>query len=171
MNENYDVVVIGGGAAGLSGAVTLGRSRRRVLVVDAGEPRNAPAGHVHSFLTRDGTPPAELYAAGQAEVARYGGQAEAGQVTGLSREDDQFRLEVNGRAVTARRLLVATGGRDELPDVPGKALLFSQLTARLTVLRHTAGPFAAEQDEQLAALGIAVVVDGEWRKWSRPAAG
>jgi len=57
MDESYDVVVVGGGAAGLAGAVALARSRRSVLVVDAGEPRNAPADHVHNFLTRDGTPP------------------------------------------------------------------------------------------------------------------
>ena len=85
MNENYDVVVVGGGAAGLSGAVALARSRRSVLVVDAGDPRNAPAGHVHNFLTRDGTPPAEIYASGRGEVTRYGGQVETGRVTTLSR--------------------------------------------------------------------------------------
>lgn len=121
MNETYDVVVIGGGAAGLSGAVALARSRRSVLVVDAGEPRNRPAGHVHNFLTRDGVPPAELYAAGRAEVARYGGRLEAGKVARLSRDGELFRAEVNGRTVAARRLLVATGVRDELPDVPGLA--------------------------------------------------
>ena len=193
MNESYDVVVIGGGAAGLSGAVALARSRRSVLVADAGEPRNSPAGHVHNFLTRDGTPPEELYAAGRAEVARYGGHVEAGKVTSLSRDGELFLAEVNGRAVTARRLLVATGLRDELPDVPGlaerwgidvlhcpychgwevrdqrvgilatgpgavhQALLFRQLTPHVTVLRHTAAPFAAEQAEQLSAVGIPVI--------------
>jgi len=193
MKENYDVVVIGGGAAGLSGAVALARSRRSVLVVDGGEPRNSPAGQVHNFLTRDGTPPAELYAAGRAEVARYGGRVEAGKVTSLSREGDLFQVEVNGRMVAARRLLAATGLRDELPDVPGlaerwgtdvlhcpychgwevrdkhvgilatgpgavhQALLFRQLTPHLTVLRHTAAPFAAQQAEQLGALGIPVI--------------
>jgi thioredoxin reductase len=123
MNEIYDVVVVGGGAAGLSGAVALARSRRSVLVVDAGDPRNAPAGHVHNFLTRDGTPPAELYAAGRAEVTRYGGTVETGRVTALSRDDDGglFRVEIGHRTVAARRLLVATGVRDELPDVPGLA--------------------------------------------------
>ena len=193
MNESYDVIVIGGGAAGLSGAVALARSRRPVLVADAGEPRNSPAGHVHNFLTRDGTPPEELYAAGRAEVARYGGHVEAGKVTSLSRDGELFLAEVNGRAVTARRLLVATGLRDELPDVPGlaerwgidvlhcpychgwevrdqrvgilatgpgavhQALLFRQLTPHVTVLRHTAAPFAAEQAEQLSAVGIPVI--------------
>jgi thioredoxin reductase len=193
MNESYDVVVIGGGAAGLSGAVALARSRRSVLVVDAGEPRNSPADHVHNFLTRDGTPPAELYAAGRAEVARYGAHVETGKVTSLSRDGELFRAEVNGRAVIARRLLIATGLHDELPDVPGlaerwgidvlhcpychgwevrdkrvgilatgpgavhKALLFRQLTPHVTVLRHTAAPFASEQAEQLSALVIPVI--------------
>jgi thioredoxin reductase len=121
MNETYDVVVIGGGAAGLAGAVALARSRRSVLVVDAGEPRNAPADHVHNFLTRDGTPPPEIYAAGRAEVARYGGHVQTGRVTALSRDGDRFAVQIGDQAVTARRLLVATGLRDELPDVPGLA--------------------------------------------------
>jgi len=121
MNETYDVVVIGGGAAGLAGAVALARSRRSVLVVDAGEPRNAPAAHVHNFLTRDGTPPSEIYAAGRAELAKYGGHAQTGRVTGLSRDGERFAVQVGDRAVTALRLLVATGLRDELPDMPGLA--------------------------------------------------
>src|SRR4029077_20116632 len=121
MNENYDVVVVGGGAAGLSGAVALARSRRSVLVIDAGDPRNAPASHVHNFLTRDGAPPAEIYAAGRGEVARYGGRVETGRVTALGQDGEWFRVETGRRPVAARRLLVATGVRDELPDVPGLA--------------------------------------------------
>ena len=121
MDDSYDVVVVGGGAAGLSGAVALARSHRSVLVVDAGDPRNAPAGHVHNFLTRDGTPPAEIYAAGRRELARYGGRTETGRVTGLRRDGDRFEVQIGARTVTARRLLLATGLRDELPDVPGLA--------------------------------------------------
>jgi thioredoxin reductase len=121
MNDSYDVVVIGGGAAGLAGAVALARSRRSVLVVDAGEPRNAPAAHVHNFLTRDGTPPSQIYEAGRAELTSYGGHVETGRVTALSRDGDRFAVQIGGRAVTARRLLAATGLRDELPDVPGLA--------------------------------------------------
>jgi thioredoxin reductase len=121
MNQNYDVVVVGGGAAGLSGAVALARSRRSVLVVDAGEPRNAPASAVHNFLAGDGRPPAQLYAAGREEVARYGGHFETGRVTALSQDGERFAVQIGDRAVTARRLLVATGLRDELPDVPGLA--------------------------------------------------
>lgn len=121
MNESYDVVVVGGGAAGLAGAVALARSRRSVLVVDSGEPRNAPASQVHNFLSRDGTPPAQVYAAGREEVTRYGGTVVTGRVTALSRDGDRFRVEMDGRAVTARRLLMATGLRDELPQLPGLA--------------------------------------------------
>lgn len=127
----YDVVVVGGGAAGLAGAVTLARARRSVLVVDAGAPRNAPAGGVHNYLGRESTPPAQLLAAGRAEVAGYGGQVVAGTVTALRRLDatepapaggPRFRVELaDGRAALARRLLVATGLVDELPDLPGLA--------------------------------------------------
>src|SRR5690242_4499626 len=124
-NENYDVVVVGGGAAGLSGAVALARSRRSILVVDAGDPRNAPAGHVHNFLSRDGIPSSELSAAGRAEVTGYGGRVETGRVTALARDGARFGVQISTQAgprtVTARRLLVATGVRDVLPDVPGLA--------------------------------------------------
>src|SRR5450755_762693 len=121
INDSYDVAVIGGGAAGLAGAVALLRSRRSVLLVDAGDPRNAPAGHVHNFLTRDGTAPEALYSAGRAEVQSYGGQILHGDVDTLERDGDLFRIQVRGRKMTARRVLLATGARDELPDITGLA--------------------------------------------------
>jgi thioredoxin reductase len=126
MDEQYDVVVIGGGAAGLSGALALSRARRSVLVVDAGAPRNAPAGHVHNYLAREGTPPGDLLAAGRAEVAGYGGTVRPGTVTAARRADDAgFLVELaDGPPVRARRLLVTTGLVDELPDVPGVAQLW-----------------------------------------------
>jgi thioredoxin reductase len=125
MDERYDVVVVGGGAAGLSGAMTLARARRSVLVVDAGAPRNAPAEGVHNYLAREGTPPAQLLAIGREEVTGYGGEIVDGTVTGAERVDDGFRLELaDGRSVRARRLLVTTGLVDELPDVPGLAELW-----------------------------------------------
>ena len=80
MAESYDVIVVGGGAAGLSAALTLARARRSVLVIDAGEPRNAPAAGVHGFLSRDGMTPTALLAAGRDEVRGYGGQIEPGRV-------------------------------------------------------------------------------------------
>lgn len=121
METTYDVVVIGGGAAGLSGALALARARRSVLVLDAGSPRNAPAGHVHNYLGREGTPPADLVAAGRAEVASYGGEVVTAQVSSLEHLDDgRFRVHAEGRPpIAARRLLVTTGLVDELPDVPG----------------------------------------------------
>jgi thioredoxin reductase len=116
----YDVVVVGGGAAGLSGALTLGRARRTVLVVDAGEPRNAPASGVHGFLTRDGTNPAALLRAGREEIGRYGADLLDGRVASAERVEDGFIVTLDdGGTVGARRLLVATGLVDELPDVPG----------------------------------------------------
>ncbi|WP_342342444.1 FAD-dependent oxidoreductase [Planobispora rosea] len=122
MGGAYDVVVVGGGAAGLGGALALARARRSVLVVDAGRPRNAPAGHVHNYLTREGTPPAELVAAGREEVTRYGGEIVSGDVETAVRDGDGFLVTLDGgRSVRARRLLVATGLVDELPEVPGVA--------------------------------------------------
>ena len=73
-SHNYDVAIVGGGAAGLSAALVLARSRRRVVIVDAGKPRNAPAEHMHNFLSRDGMPPSELLAVGRAEVLGYGAE-------------------------------------------------------------------------------------------------
>jgi thioredoxin reductase len=125
VDEQYDVVVVGGGAAGLSGALALSRARRSVLVVDDGTPRNARAGHVHNYLGREGATPAELLASGRAEVAGYGGRFVEGRVAGAERVDDGFRVVLaDGGSVRARRLLVTTGLVDELPDVPGVAELF-----------------------------------------------
>ena len=115
--ERYDVVVIGGGAAGLSAALVLGRARRRVAVVDAGEPRNAPAAHMQGFLSRDGMSPADLLAAGREEAAAYGIEFISGHVTSI---EPGFSMTLaDGESVQARRVLIATGAVDELPRVPG----------------------------------------------------
>ena len=115
--DSFDVVVIGGGAAGLSAALVLGRARRRVAVVDAGRPRNAPAAHMQGFLSRDGMPPADFLAAGRAEVAGYGVELVADRVTSV---ETGFAVRLaGGRVLSARRVLVATGVHDELPDIPG----------------------------------------------------
>jgi len=117
---DVDVVVIGGGAAGLNAAVTLGRARRSVVVIDSGAPRNAPADGVHMFLTRDGIAPAELVGIGRREVESYGGRFVDGVAVAASRFGDAFVVTLEDRRVlTARRLLVTTGLVDELPDVPG----------------------------------------------------
>ena len=119
--SEYDVVVIGGGAAGLSAALVLSRARRRVLVVDAGTPRNAPAAHMQGFLSRDGMPPAQLLEAGRQELEGYGGVIRQGAATELVRGGGSgFQVLLDdGDGVSARRLLVTTGLRDELPDIPG----------------------------------------------------
>jgi thioredoxin reductase len=123
--DAYDVVVVGGGAAGLSGAVALARSRRSGLVVDAGQPRNAPAHGVHDLLGQEGRPPAELLAAGRDELRAYGGTVVDGTAGAARREGEGFAVDLDdGSTVHARRLLVATGLVDELPDVPGVAELW-----------------------------------------------
>jgi len=119
-----DVVVVGGGAAGLSAALVLGRARRRVTVVDAGAPRNAPATHMQGYLSRDGMPPKDLLAAGRAEIAQYGVGLVEDEVVGVEGDvtgsDAAFSVrQAGGPVVQARRVLFATGARDELPDIAG----------------------------------------------------
>ncbi|MCW2764267.1 MAG: Thioredoxin reductase [Nocardioides sp.] len=115
-----DVVIVGGGAAGLSAALTLARARRRVSVVDAGEPRNAPADGVHGLLALDGLSPLELVKRGRDEVLGYGGKSVAGEVTDVSCASYGFTVVLRGGEVLrGRRLLIATGLVDELPDIPG----------------------------------------------------
>jgi thioredoxin reductase len=122
MNERYDVIIIGGGAAGLSGALTLARARRRVLVVDGGQPRNAPAEGVHNYLGRENTPPGELLRIGRDEAGAYGAQFAEGNVVDARAEDGGFRVELDDdTSHTARKLLVASGSTDELPDIAGVA--------------------------------------------------
>jgi thioredoxin reductase/SAM-dependent methyltransferase len=122
LEARYDMVVIGGGPAGLAGAVALGRSLRTVLVVDGGRPRNARAAHAHNYLGREGVSPRELLADGRTEARGYGVQVHEGTVTHAVRTDDGFTVTLaDGTTTGARRLLVTTGLRDELPDVPGLA--------------------------------------------------
>ncbi len=117
---NYDAVVIGGGAAGLNGALMLARSRRSVLVVDSGAPRNAPAHAVHGLFARDGVPPRELLRRGRDEVRGYGGEIVDDEVTAVARVDDGLAVTLrDGGTVRARRLLVTTGLVDELPEIAG----------------------------------------------------
>lgn len=122
MEHNYwDVIIVGAGPAGLSAALMLGRSRRSVLVVDAGAGRNRFAAHMHGVLGHDGKPPAQLRAEGRAEAEAYGVRFEEGSVAAVSREGDGVRVETDGGVHSARALIVATGVRDELPGIPGLA--------------------------------------------------
>lgn len=115
-----DVVVVGGGAAGLSAALTLARARRTVTVIDAGAPRNAPAEGVHGLLGLEGVSPKELLARGQDEVRGYGGEILTGDVVDVAGTSDEFEVVLrDGTILQARRLVIATGLVDELPDLPG----------------------------------------------------
>lgn len=123
VQRHCDVAVVGGSAAGLAAALQLGRQRRSVIVVDSGEPRNAPAPHMHGYLGYEGRSPSTLLSTGREEVRSYGGEVLAGRVTQVVRtDDDRFRVElVGGHTIVARRVLAATGLVDQLPDIDGLA--------------------------------------------------
>ncbi|WP_236542256.1 NAD(P)/FAD-dependent oxidoreductase [Spiractinospora alimapuensis] len=129
LNDNYDVIVIGGGAAGLNGALMLGRARRSAVVIDAGFPRNEPAAGVHGLLGREGVSPTALLERGRAEVRGYGGHIVTGAVATVTPDTrgphdaespTGFTVTLaDGRGAHARRILVTSGLVDELPDIPG----------------------------------------------------
>ncbi|GAA0476910.1 oxidoreductase [Paractinoplanes deccanensis] len=158
----YDVIVIGGGPAGLSGAVALGRALRSVLVIDSGAPRNAKADGIHNFLTRDGMTPAEFHAAGRAEVKKYGGELVDGEVVAVRRAGSTFHVRLaDGSAHEARRLLVTAGLVDVLPDIPGLAERWGE-----TVLHC---PYCHGYEVRGRAIGV--LGDAEkvrlWSQWSK----
>lgn len=117
----YDVIIIGGGAAGLSAAQVLGRQRRQTLLIDAGQPRNAPSDGVHMLLSRDGMPPGELLAAGRRELTAYPSvRVQPGRVDSVAGVLDSFVVTLaDGETHQARRLLLATGLVDEPWPIPG----------------------------------------------------
>jgi thioredoxin reductase len=116
----FDVIVVGGGPAGLSAALMLGRCRRRVLVCDQGHPRNRQSRALHGYLTRDGIAPLDLQALGRSELARYGVQVLRAGVIDAVREKRGFRVTLgDGQRASSRFLLLATGVADDLPPVPG----------------------------------------------------
>lgn len=115
-----EVAIVGGGAAGLAAAVALGRSRRDVTVIDAGQPRNAPAAGAHNLLGQEGIPPLELVAKGRKEAESYGVRIVEGRATGAAGAIDDFTVTLeDGTQVHARRIILASGLVDDLPDLPG----------------------------------------------------
>lgn len=119
-NDAFDAAIIGGGPAGLSAALALGRATCRVLVLADGPPRNAPAEAAHNVFTRDGTPPAELLRIGLAQLEPYDVTVRREWVRDVARHDDTFALTLTGGATfRARGLVLACGVRDVLPHKPG----------------------------------------------------
>ena len=116
-----DVVIIGGGPAGLSAALMLGRARRKVVLLDAGQGRNAPSEASHSFFTRDGTPPADLRRIGHEQLQPYGSvTVRMDEAVAVSGEISQFQVTTaTGERLKSRTVILASGVRDVLPDIPG----------------------------------------------------
>jgi thioredoxin reductase len=125
--SSYDAIIVGGGPAGLSAALILGRCRRRVLLCDAGRPRNAASRGLHGFLTRDGIRPADLLAIGRSQLRRYGVELVRGEATDARRTKKGFEVVfASGRRLSSRMLLIATGVVDRLPAVEGVAALYGR---------------------------------------------
>ncbi|MDQ2871449.1 MAG: NAD(P)/FAD-dependent oxidoreductase [Acidobacteriota bacterium] len=123
----YDAVIVGGGPAGLSAALILGRCRRRVLVCDLGKPRNFASHALHGFLSRDGIEPAELLRIGREQLQPYGVEMILREVTDAAVAQDGFRVTLgDGRVLAARRLLLASGVVDRLPEFEGAAEMYGR---------------------------------------------
>jgi thioredoxin reductase len=120
-NDRYDVIIVGGGPAGLTAALILGRCRRRVLLVDSGTPRNAVSPGVHGFLTRDGTLPSEMRRIGREQLHPYESvEVRDGEIVEARCHGGWFEVrECGGERFSSRKLLLATGLLDDIPDIPG----------------------------------------------------
>lgn len=127
----YDAIVVGGGPAGLQATLSLARVHRRVLMLDSGRYRNDAAGHMHNVVTHDGTPPADFRKVAREQVAAYPtATIWEDTVTRVRQDGEEFRVvldDPDGTVLAARGLVLATGVRDTLPDVPGVAELWGDL--------------------------------------------
>lgn len=126
--DDWECVIVGGGAAGLSAALVLGRARRRTLVVDAGQPSNQAAQAIGGLLGHDRQPPAQLYETGRRELSEYPSvRYRTGEVVSGRTIGDQLGLELEGgESVVARRVLLATGMQYCPPELPGLAELWGK---------------------------------------------
>lgn len=124
-----DAVIIGGGPAGLQAALTLGRMHRDVLLLDSGSYRNAPAAHLHNFVTHDGRPPAELREMARADLAAYDTvEVREESAVEVRRTPDGFETVLaDGSVVSSTAVVLATGVRDVLPDLPGLVEAFGRV--------------------------------------------
>jgi thioredoxin reductase len=124
---DFDVVIVGGGPAGLAAALTLGRARKRVLLCDAGPPRNVAAVRVQNFVTRDGIPPSEFRAVARQQLGAYPNvRTQDVRVNAISGERGRFHVRLEHDTVGARRALLCTGMIDELPAIEGLAPLWGK---------------------------------------------
>ncbi|WP_345469287.1 NAD(P)/FAD-dependent oxidoreductase [Glutamicibacter ectropisis] len=192
--EHFEVIVIGGGSAGLAASIALGRSRRSVLVIDEGQPRNAPAQHAHNVLGQEGISPLELLERGRVEAQEYGVRIINSAVDSLTGSlNDGFAVRVADQEFSAQRIVLATGLKDELPQIPGleqawgtsaihcaychgwevrdqeivvigcgpmsthQAMMFQQLSSKITFVDHDPSELNEEGTNLLAKLGMPVV--------------
>jgi thioredoxin reductase len=170
----FDVIIVGGGPAGLAAALMLGRACRRVVLIDAGKPRNAAARNIHGFLGHDGIRPQELLAAGRKEVQRYEVRLIDGEVIQAERLEKSagqqfvtaFSIQTrDGESLLGRKLLLATGMRDELPEVPGLRECYGITIHHCPYCdgwEHRDKPILIYGDEPNEAVGLALAV----RDWS-----
>jgi thioredoxin reductase len=168
----YDVIIVGGGPAGLSAALLLGRACRRVALVDDGQPRNAAARQVHGYLGRDDVPPHELRGDGRRQLARYDVALFEDLVIGaeclVERPDWRwptgFKIATRaGRELAARKLLFATGTRDEIPDLPGFKECYGQSVHHCPYCdgwEHRGGRLAAFGGDPAKAAGLGHLLRG-----------